>query len=193
MPLFPSTTIYPSATSFPVSGAIIPPPAIVSSSRYLDIGVTRAYFLPTVASALLVPTRAEMNAGTSLTGELADWSGWVLSSEMLDVQNMGNRFKSTIPGSLSSPSCTMTFYSSKNGLDVRSVLPQGTTGFIEILDGGDILSNRAEVWPVTVATLSMIRGVIGGSSTGSTTDAAAQVLVSFAVTAAPAQYVSVPA
>jgi len=133
-----------------------------------------------------------MNAGTSLTGELSDWSGWVLAAELLDVQNMGNIFKSTIPGSLSSPSCTMTFYTSKNGVDVRGVLPKGTTGFIEILDGGDILANRAEVWPVTVASLSVIRGVIGGSSTGSTTDAASQILVQFAITAAPGQYVSVP-
>lgn len=167
--------------------------ALVSSTRYMDLGVTRVYFLPTVASTLLIPTRAEMNAGTSLTGELADWSGWVLTAEMLDVQNMGNPFKSTIPGSLSSPSCAMTFYASKNGIDIRGVLPRGTSGFIEILDGGDILGNRAEVWPVTVASLSLIRGVVGGSSTGSTTDVASQVLVSFAITAAPAQYVSVPA
>ena len=167
--------------------------AIVSSTRYMDMGVTRVYFLPTVAATTLVPTRAEMNAGTSLTGELSDWSGWVLSAEMLDVQNMGNLFKSTIPGSLSAPTCTMTFYTSKTGVDVRGVLTKGTSGFIEILDGGDILANRAEVWPVTVASLSVIRGVIGGSSTGSTTDAASQILVQFAITAAPAQYVGVPA
>lgn len=167
--------------------------AIVSSTRYLDIGVTRVYFLPSIASPALVPTRAEMNLGTNLTGEIADWSGWTLSAEMLDVQNMGELFKATIGGSLSSPSCTMTFYASKNGVDARSVLPQGVMGFIEILDGGDVLSNRAEVWPVTVASLSMIRGSVGGASIGSTTDSAAQVLVSFAITAAPAQYVSVPA
>lgn len=169
----------------------MPTPAITTSIRYMDVGATRVYYLPAIAATTLVPTRAEMNAGTNLSPELADWSGWMLDAELLDTQNMGQGFKSEIPGSLSSPPCSFTFYSSKNGIDVRTVLTRLASGFIMILDGGDITANKAEVWPITVASVSVDRGTLSADSAGA--DAASRIRVVFAITAQPAQGVTVPA
>jgi hypothetical protein len=171
----------------------LPTPTIVASTRFMDIGVTKVYYLPAIAASTLVPTRAEMNGGTNLTGEISDWAGWVLDSEFLDVQPMNSPYKSTIPGSLSSPASSLTFYTSKTGGDVRTVFSRGVTGFIMILDGGDVSGNRAEVYPVTVASVSVVRGIVGTSGGSTGTDVASQVRVGFAIIAAPAQNVTVPA
>lgn len=171
----------------------MPTPSIVSSTRYIDVGVTRVYYLSTIAASTLVPTRAEMNGGTNLTNELSDWSGWVVDSEFLDVQPMNSPYKSTIPGSLLSPVSSLSFYTSKTGVDVRTVFSRGVTGFVMFLDGGDSSGNRAEVYPVSVASVSVVRGIVGQTSGGSGTDVASQVRVGFAITAAPVQNVTVPA
>lgn len=171
----------------------MPTPSIVASTRYLDLGVTRVYYLPTIAASTLVPTRAEMNGGTNLTPELSDWSGWVVDTEYLDVQPVNSPFRSKIPGTLLSPDSSLTFYTSKTGLDVRTIFSRWVTGFIMFLDGGDNAGNRAEVYPVTVGMVSLVRGIVGQTSGGSGTDVASQVRVGFAITAAPAQNVTVPA
>lgn len=172
----------------------MPTPAIIASTRYIDPGVTRVYFIPSIASALLVPTRAELNAGTNLSPELSDWAGWTLSAELLDTQNITNQFKTTIPGSLIAPACTLTLYSSKNGIDVRVLLPAGTVGAIMFLDGGDTSGNKAEVWPIQVASTSVQRNSFGVASSASSASAtASEILVQFAITGAPAQRVTVPA
>ncbi len=147
--------------------------------------------MPAIAAASLVPTRAEMNNGTNLSTELADWSGWVVDSELLDVQPMNSPYRSKIPGTLISPDSSLTFYTSKTGVDVRTVFSRAVTGWIMFLDGGDVVSNRAEVYPVTVASVSVLRGVLAADNAGA--KAASTVTVKFAITAAPAQNVTVPA
>ena len=176
------------------------PPVIAASTRYMDLGVTKVYYIPTIAASTLIPTRTEMNAGKDLSPELGDWSGWMLAAEFLDTQPINSGFKSTIPGSLSAGTCTLTFYASKTGVDVRAVLPPGTTGAIMFCDGGDTTGNKGEVWPIWVATNSVLRNspgvsqIAGGSSasSGGSSDTGALIVVGFAITAAPAQLVTIP-
>lgn len=175
------------------------PPVIGASTRYMDVGVSKVYYIPTIAASTFVPTRTEMNNGKDLSPELGDWSGWVLSAEQLDTQPINSGFKSTIPGSVSSPTCTMTFYTSKNGTDVRSVLPPATVGFIFFCDGGDVTGNKGECWPVVVASNSVLRNSPGavqsasGSGSSSNTNVMASlVVVEFSVTAMPALLVPIP-
>jgi hypothetical protein len=172
----------------------VPTPLITASTRYMDIGVTKVYWIPTISAATLFPTRAEMNLGTDLTPEITDFSGWTLSAELIDTQNITSIFKTTIAGSVSAPECTMTFFTSKNGNDVRTLLFAGATGNIMFCDGGDVTGNKAEIWPTSIGTDSVIR--IAGGSTGTASSTitadASKILVQFVITKAPVQRVPIP-
>lgn len=162
----------------------MPTPAITASTRYTSIGLTKVYYLPTVASALFIPTRAEMNAGTDLSSELADWTGWMVAGAQIATPDLSTVFESQISGRVSANKSTLVFYASKTGLDVTSLLPRTTTGFIMWLDGGDISGNQAEVYPVTV--------MANGLDRDNKMTAADRVTVEFAITRQPAQNVTIP-
>src|SRR6478672_9013960 len=124
--------------------------AITSSTRYTSIGLTKVYYLPSVASTSLIPTRAEMNAGTDLSPEIADWTGWVVTGVQINTPDLSTVFETSISGRVSAAKSSITFYASKTGVDVTAILPRTTTGFIQWLDGGDISGNQCEVYPITV-------------------------------------------
>lgn len=161
------------------------PTELTKSTRYTDQATTVVYFLPTIASTDLVPTRTEMDAGTDLSIEINDISGWTVESDQIDTQSLGETFTSQIPGSTSSPDSDLTFYTSRDGADVRALLPRNTTGFVMFCDGGDVPGNIAEVYPVTVTSVGVMR-----TSDGSE---ASKVKISFSVTREPAQGVTIPA
>lgn len=161
-------------------------PPITASTRYTDLATARIYYLPTIAAATLTPTRAEMGAGTNLTPEISDLEGWVVDCEYFDTQNMESTFRTTSPGTRSTPNCSLTFYASRTGIDVRSLLSSGTNGFIMFLDAGDFGGNRAEVWPIAVGSTSVLRT---GQSSSPT---AVKIRMSFGITGTPAQSVTVP-
>lgn len=173
-------------------------PALTSSTRFTDQSVTKVYFLPAVTATNLTPTRTEMNNGTDLSGELNDISGWTVDAELIDTQNINTPFRTFMPGVLFAPPSSLTFYTSKTGTDVRSVLTPGTTGYIMFVDGGDVVGHRAEVYPVTIASIGVLRtipsttGSAGSSSSGTQQDAS-KVKVAFAITGNPSQSVTVPA
>lgn len=162
----------------------MPTPAITASTRYFDAGTTKCYFLPTVAAANLTPTRAEMNAGTDLSPELADLAGWSVQAGLIDTPDLATTFTGNIPGRTSSPESSITFYASQNGVDVRALLPRGTTGYIMWCDGGDVGGNKADVFPVRVRAIPKMRSV-GEEST--------RIEVQFAITRQPGENVTVPA
>jgi len=174
----------------------MPPPTLVASSRYTDQAVTKVYWVPSIAASTLVPTRAEMNAGTNLSGELnlftsatggggSSSGGWTIAPERIDTQNITQTFKTEIAGSLSVTDPSLTFFASKTGADIRTLLPAGTAGFVMFCDGGDTAGNVAQVFPVSVAAVSVVR-VEGGRD-------ATKVTINFVVTGVPALSVTVPA
>jgi len=163
----------------------MPTPALTASTRFTDQAVTKVYYLPTIAAANLTPTRAELNAGTDLSGEINDLSGWTVEGAQIDTPDMLNLFQSRIPGSTSSPDSSITFYSSKSGVDVRALLPRNTTGYICFMDGGDIAANKMETYPVTVTSVGIMRTATGGEAT--------KVQISFSITRQPGQSLAIPA
>lgn len=163
----------------------MPTPAIVASTRYTDKAVTKCYWIPTIAATSLVPTRVEMNAGTDLSPQLADWSGWTLSANQIETPDLATSFTSKIPGSLTSEDSSLTLYASKNGVDARSLMPRGQAGNLMFCDGGDITANKADVFPVTVTSVGKIRS-LGGEE-------AAKLLIGYSITAQPAENVTIPA
>lgn len=158
--------------------------AITASTRYTSIGLTKVYYLPSVASTSFIPTRTEMNAGTDLSPELADWTGWLVAGVQISTPDLSSVFESTISGRVSAPKSTLVFYASTTGVDVTALLPRTTTGFIMWLDAGDISGHQAEVYPVTV--------ISNGIDRDNKMTAADRVTVDFAITRQPSQNVTIP-
>lgn len=163
----------------------MPTPLITKSTRYTSAGVTKCYYLPTVAAANLTPTRAEMTAGTDLSRELADWAGWTVTANKIETPDLANVFTSQIAGKTTAADSSLTFYASVNTVDVRNLLPRGTTGNIMFCDGGDVAGNRADVYPVTVMSNGKQRKIKG--------DGADEIMVQFSITSPPGENVTIPA
>lgn len=163
----------------------MPATPIVQSTRYIDKGVTKCYFLSTIAATNLAPTRAELNAGSDFSRELVDLTGWTVAGVQIETPDLATPFTAKIAGSTQSEDSSLTLYTSKNGTDVRSVVSRGTTGYVCWMDGGDISGNKMETFPVVVTSVGLVRNIPGQE--------AAKIRIDFAITREPAQSITVPA
>jgi len=125
-----------------------------------------------------------MNAGTDLSPEIADWTGWIVTGVQINTPDLSTVFETSISGRVSAAKSSITFYASKTGVDVTAILPRTTTGFIQWLDGGDISGNQCEVYPITV--------LANGIDRDNKMTLADRVMVDFAITKTPAQNVTIP-
>ena len=157
---------------------------IAAPVEYINAGVTKVYYLPACAN-VLSPTRSELNAGTDLTRAVAESNGWQVESDNVESPNMDSIFTATISGRTKVADSSLTLYCDVTGADVRALLPRGTNGFVVWLDGGDVPTRKADVFPVRVSSLGKVREAKG--------DTPATIVVSFAVTATPAEDVTIPA
>lgn len=158
-------------------------PALTASTRYFDPEITKIYYVATLADPD-APTRTEMNAGTDVTGEVAEISGFNTTSEQIATPDLGSRFTSQIGGRTTAEESSLTFYADQQGVDVRTVLPRGTDGYLLFLDGGDTEDNKMDVYPITVVSVGKMRSV---------GDEAARLQVQFSITSEPSEDVAVPA
>ncbi len=161
----------------------MPATPISRATRFYHVGLTKVIFMANVANKA-APTRTEINAGTDLSGDLADWAGWTITSGQIDTPDLASRYTGRIAGRLEVDDSSITMYASQNGADVRTILPRGTAGFLMIADGGDVPGNRADVFPVVVTSNAKQRSM---------GDDAGTLQVSFAITAEPAENVTIPA
>jgi hypothetical protein len=158
-------------------------PAITASTRFTARGSTKVYWVPAIASRA-APTRIELDAGTDLSPQIADASGWSVSSEQIQTPDLATRYTSTIPGSISAEDSSLTLYASKNGVDARALMPRDAVGNIVVLHGGDLAGNKMDVYPVIVSSVSKQMQVGGGD--------ADTIVTSFAITAEPSENITVP-
>jgi len=158
-------------------------PNITASTRYARFGVTRVVYALTVSN-YLSPTRGEINAGTDLSNEVAEINGFQVVSGFIDTQDLGTSFTGKIIGRTSSDDSSVTMYASVNSVDVRTLLPRGTTGYLMWFDEGDVSGRKFDIYPITVGSVAKERSV---------EDVAARLVVNVAVTRVPAENVTVPA
>jgi hypothetical protein len=158
------------------------PPKLNVTSRYVSEGTRKIYFVTTIATQAS-PTRAEINAGTDLTDEIAEMSGFAVSSDQAEVPDMASRFTGKIPGRITADDSSIRFYASSTSNDVRTVLPRDTAGFVLTLWEGDVPTQKMDVWPVKV----------GSAAVQPTIDDPASILVQFTITKIPSQNVTIPA
>ena len=157
---------------------------ISSITKYTSRGTTKIYWVPAIADPT-APTRTELDDGTDLSKQIADASGWSVSSEQLETPDLDTRYTSTIPGVISAEDSTLVMYMDKEGVDARGLMPRDETGFIAIMDGGDVAANLCDVFPVAVTSVSKMRSVAGSD--------ADRLTFSFAITEEPSEDITVPA
>lgn len=155
---------------------------ISASSRYIPPGTRQYYFVPSIAS-LASPTRPELDAGTDLTGEIADVSGFQTTSESTGTPDLGSRFVPKIPGRISADDSSITMYASDDSQDVRQLLPRDTSGYIVQFPEGDHAGRTMDVFPVKVASAPKMTDI----------ENPAKVEIQFTITAEPEENVTVPA
>jgi hypothetical protein len=160
----------------------MPASPMTASTRYVRFGITKFYYCPAIAIKT-APTRAELNAGTDVSGEVAAIDGWTAATDFVDTADLSGQFVPQLAGRLKAASSSLTFYASSNSIDVRSLLPRATVGFVVILDEGDVAGRKMAVFPITVGAQEFQRGL----------EDAAQIQITFAITSAPAENVTVPA
>jgi hypothetical protein len=156
-------------------------PPIAGSLRYIPESVTHFYFVTAFAN-YLSPTRAELNAGTDLTPEIATTGDWGITSAVIATPDLATLFESQIPGKVSVSNSTINMYASSNSSDVRTLLPRGTTGYIVKFPEGDISSQKMDVYPVKVTQQAKPTALSSPSV----------IQLAFAVTKIPAENVTVP-
>lgn len=157
------------------------PPPLAPTTRYFPPGTRKVYWLPATAN-YLSPTRAELNAGTDLSGEVDTMSGWSVSSATVDVPDMGSRFTSQIPGRLTTSANDLVLYNSAVSIDARSLLVRDSNGFMVLLWEGDTPGQLMDVFPVRVMA----------NAIDSTVEDPGKCTYSFAATKLPATNVVIP-
>lgn len=167
----------------------MPATPLPNSTRYFHRGASKVYFLPAVVGydpddpQAAAVTRAEIDAGTDLTKQVASLSGFTVSSAQLPTPDWASRFTSQIPGEITAEESSLTFWADKTGDDVRAVQPRDTEGFLLFCDGGDVTASLADLFPIRVSSVGKVRG----GDTGN------QLTVSYSITSEPAEDVSIPA
>ncbi|MBL3670641.1 hypothetical protein JL475_32670 [Streptomyces sp. M2CJ-2] len=156
--------------------------SIQASTRYYRRGVTKVLWVPTIAN-LNSPTRAELDAGTALEGETGAMAGWQTTSATVPTPALGSRFTPVVGGEITASDSSLTFWASKDGDDVRTLLVREAVGNIVWMDEGDVDGQTMDVYPVTVTSQAKVREL----------DTAAQIMCQFAITSEPSENVTIPA
>ncbi|MFE5089462.1 hypothetical protein ACFRCI_03490 [Streptomyces sp. NPDC056638] len=154
-----------------------------TQERYYQRGVTRFYFLPSIAAR--IPTRPELTDGTDLSDFISDIEGWQLANTPIETPDLGSEFTSSITGEDKADNSSLTLYDDKASEALESLLAKDTVGFIVILRKGDVPTRKTmDVFPVRV----------GSRSTAYTTSTEpAKFKVSFSITSKPVLDAAVPA
>jgi hypothetical protein len=152
--------------------------------RFNRKGTTQIFFLPTIASAALLPTTAEITAGTELTDGINAIDGFTLENSPIETPDMASTFVSKIGGDDSAADSSLTFYEDSVLDDTETDLAKGTSGYIVIFSKGQSPSAKGmDVFPVTV---------VSNSKAYTTDNEAAKITVQFTITARPAFNQTVP-
>lgn len=157
----------------------------MATNKFFRRGITKVFFVPTIAAPVDSPSVAEVTAGADLSPDVAELSGFTFENQPISTPNLSETFVTTIPGEDQSEASSLTFYEKQGpGADnpLRALLAKGTTGYIVIFYAGiagatPATGDPCEVWP-TITT--------GAARIYDTGNEAAKWRCNFTPTATPA-------
>jgi hypothetical protein len=120
-------------------------------------GITKVRWAPTIASATLVPTTAEITAGTDLTPQVAEINGFSFANSPIDTPDMSSAFVGKIPGEDSTDNSDITFYEDKTTNPISTAQAKGNNGYVVIFPTGiagaaPAIGDKCDVWPAIIAS-----------------------------------------
>lgn len=155
----------------------------MTTGPFFRRGVTKFVACPVVAN-LAAPTRAEITAGTVLTGVSAI-SGFQITNTPIDTPDLDSVYTSNVPGEDKAGTSSLTFKDKHNAESaaIRDVLAKGAGLTIIYMPYGDIAGDRCESWPVTSTGVNDVIDLTKN----------AEFLVGFATPDVPEQNAVIPA
>jgi hypothetical protein len=129
------------------------PTALNTGTPYVAQGVRKFYWLPSVANVAAV-TRAEMTAGTDLTGNVTGLAGFDKKQNFVKRSTFGSADVGTIAGTRELSDSSMSFEQGANSVDVRSLLTEALVGYMLILNEGDVPGQKMDVFKAQVGSVA---------------------------------------
>jgi hypothetical protein len=131
---------------------------------------TKVYLYKTITAFgnPAAPTRAEINGGVDITAQIADWAGFTVTTELIDVPNIANKYVSRIGGRITAEDSSITFHLSETGADIRAHLradesgiggPAATRGWLLLADAGDAAGLLADLYPFECTSMGKVRAL----------------------------------
>jgi len=161
----------------------MPATPISTVSRYIPEGVWHFNFLPAIAT-LASPTRAEINAGTDLSPQVAGYGTWAVIGAAVPTPDLASSFVPSIPGLLSADGTTLSMYADPTGSDVRTLLPRNTVGFMLVLPGGDVAGRKMNAFAIKILQCAPSSSLGGNPAT---------LEIVATPTSAPVENITIPA
>lgn len=121
------------------------PTALTPTLRYIPAGTRRIVWVPTIAD-ITAPTSAELTAGTDLTAEVAEITGFSTESGTVEVPDYGSRQVGKIAGLVTQADSTIKTYLSTDATDARSLLTRDLAGNVVIFPEGLTASGKMSVY-----------------------------------------------
>ena len=158
-------------------------PKINPAVRYSNTINEVVYWVPTMAD-YTNPTRAELDAGTNITGVIPKdgISGFSGSEQTQTTDDLASG--KTLPlhdGEDFSQGSSINAWKSKTGTDIRTVMPKYSSGNLVIFDAGDTAGGTMDVFPAYVGSHQKSRS------------GPAMVTIGLSYTGVPAENITVPA
>lgn len=150
-------------------------------SKFIRRGKTKVFWVPTIASAALIPTAVEVNAGTNMSTTVAGFEGFSFANSPIEVPDLSTAFTGTVPGEDKAEDSALVMYEDDTTNALQTTLAKGTTGYVVFFPTGTAgaspaAADKAEVWKTIVT---------GWSRRYDLGNVAAQWRVGFTPTTAP--------
>lgn len=120
-------------------------------ARYYRRGTTKIAFVTALANRAAPDISSEIDAGTDLTAQLADISGFGVTEGTISTPDMADRFTKEIGGEQTAEHGSITFYEDDSSTALKAALARETTGFVVIMPEGKVAGQPADVFAVRVA------------------------------------------
>lgn len=122
-------------------------------ARFFRRGRTKAFNVPTIASVSLIPTAAETNAGTNITADIQDISGFEFQNSPIATPDLSSTFTTTIPGEDTAQEPQIVFYEDTTTNTLQTTFAKGTETYLVLFFAGTAgatpaAGDKAEVWKV---------------------------------------------
>jgi hypothetical protein len=136
-------------------------------------------WIPTISNTAS-PSTAEWGAGTDITNDIAEVSGFEAAAQFVETPTMQGGVVPKISGRQTLGDCNITFDEHSTYADntPMTTMTEGTSAYIGIsrYDKSPAAGDKVEIWPVTVAGIN--RKHTAGNEP-------AQYVIGYAVNAAP--------